>query len=180
MCRLISKPVLLRPESASLRIYIQKLEDPAEGKRFLDYVKASKRIGWLVQNAAKKKEIYAAEIFITCWKLVELLDGKIPRGNPNINPNIIKNDDCTLKRLGIDYRVFHLWRRLRNGFTWDALQVEVDQFEEKPTLTGILSHIPFETILVVPTLGRYSIIYPDPPWEYGNIRRVRSFSGMRP
>lgn len=53
--------------------YLQKLENPAKGKQFLDYVKASKHIGWLVQNAAKKKEIYAAEIF-TCWKLAELVD----------------------------------------------------------------------------------------------------------
>lgn len=69
-------------------------------------------------SGAKKKEIYAAEIFFTCWKIAELLDGKIPRGNPNI----IKNNDYSLKRLGIDYRVFHLWRRLRNGFSWEELE----------------------------------------------------------
>lgn len=60
----------------------------------------------------------------------------------------------------------HRWRRLHQAFNWDALKVEVDQFREKPTISAILGRIPFETILVVPTPGRYSIIYADPPWTY--------------
>jgi len=145
--------------------YLQKLEDPAKGKQFLEYVKASKHIGWLVQSAARKKEIYAAEIF-TCWKLVELVDG-MPGADKQHRFGALQLETPvpTYADLGLNRVEVHRWRRLRNGFSWEELEAEVNQFE-KPTISAILGRIPFETILVVPTPGHYSIIYADPPWKY--------------
>jgi len=80
---------------------------------------------------AAKSEIYWGEIF-SYWKIAELLPESPLKGRPEKVSGI-----PTLSELGLKRDNLHLWRRLRNGFTWQELE-ELKKEIRLPGLNTIL------------------------------------------
>jgi len=93
----------------------------------------------------------------------------MPKHPPGPEPKDTLQDERYLipthKELGINDVDLHRWRRLHDGFSWDELEKLKPEIR-LPGLATVLGRIPAETILVVPTPGRYPVIYADPPWQY--------------
>jgi len=155
---------------------LEKITDPRKMVDFASYLKAMK-----VHPALKtvseehRHEIWWGEI-LAYWKAAELLDG-MPKQHGGVRDGMGSQLGtplpATYADLGLDKREVHRWRRLHDGFAWEELEKLKWAKNSKgkweagiPGLNTILGRIPFETILVVPTPGKYPIIYADPPWKY--------------
>lgn len=108
-----------------------------------------------------RHEIWWGEV-LAYWKAADLLDGKI---GPIKKDHGTNDTMISWVELGIERHEGQRWRRLREGFTWEALLALKAEIK-LPGLNTLLGRIPSETILVVPSSGRYPIIYADPPWKY--------------
>jgi N6-adenosine-specific RNA methylase IME4 len=141
---------------------LDKAETPQDAINVADGCKMLKHHPALhLVSEEHRHEIWWGEV-LAYWKAADLLDGmpKQGRGRPEETSQL-----ATFSDLGLDRREVHRWRRLHEGFTWDAIVALKDDIK-LPGLNTLLSRIPSETILVIPSPGRYPIIYADPPWKY--------------
>jgi len=151
-----TNPDILREE---IQNYLIKATDVKKTINFSKYIKILKQHPQIQHNEAAKSEIYWGEIF-SYWKIAELLPESPLKGRPEKVSGI-----PTLSELGLKRDNLHLWRRLRNGFTWKELE-ELKKEIRLPGLNTVLNRIPYETILIIPEEDKYPIIYADPPWKY--------------
>lgn len=148
---------------------LEKITDPKEMVEFASYLKMMKQHP-AIKNVSEehRHEIYWGEI-LAYWKAAGLMEGmpKAKGGEQYHRLQVATSAiaDTTYADLGTDKVQVHRWRRLHDGFTWEALEGLKEKIR-LPGLNTVLSRIPSETILIIPSPGKYPVIYADPPWKY--------------